>query len=395
MLPKIKNGELFPDYETFLPKNLQKEIGFLKDFFKPYTDRVYLVGGAVRDMIRKRYHKENIEIVDLDIEVYGIDKTFFESLMQKLNAKGVGKSFFVYKYKENIDISLPRVESKIGKGHKGFKVELAKSEKEASRRRDFKMNALMLNIFDGKILDFWGGIEDIFKKRISIIDEEKFKEDSLRVLRAMQFSARFGYKIEKKSCEIMRDIELNDLSNERIFWEFEKMFKAKNLHFGLYYLLVLGIFKKIFNLEPNRDFFFRTVFELAKNRHLFEKEIDKFYFLYIIGKNLHKNFFYFLDILKTPNEYYKIFKRQKYLPRSRSDRFLVALSMLYPLKNWLGNYKEDVKIRAKKLGFWDRSFDGGIYPKELLKEGFIGKELGIELKRRRLDMIRKNFKGKE
>lgn len=390
---KIKNGDIFPDYEKLLPKNLKDELHFLKKFFSPYTSRIYLVGGAVRDLIRKRYLNEKIDIVDLDLEVYGVEPKDFEKLMKDLNAKGVGKSFFVYKYKENIDISLPRVESKIGVGHKGFKVDLAKDEKEASLRRDFKMNALMLNIYSGKILDFWGGIEDIFNKKISIIDEEKFKEDSLRVLRAMQFSARFGYKIDKKSCEIMREIELNDLSKERIFWEFEKMFKAKFLHFGLYYLISLDIDKKIFNLKLNR-IFYKSAFEYIKNRDFFEKHIYKFYFLYILSKNLHKKYNYFLDILQTPNEYYKIFKKQKFLPKNRTDRFLVALSMLYPLKNWLGNYKVDVKKRAKKFDVWDKSFDGGIFAKDLLKEGFSGKELGIELKRRRLEKIRKLYKGK-
>jgi len=391
----IKHGDLLPDFEKLLPPNLQIELIYLKNFFLPFSQRIYLVGGAVRDMIRKRYQNEDVEIVDLDIEVYGIEPNLFDKLMRKLGAKGVGKSFFVYKYKENIDISLPRVESKVGVGHKGFKVSLAKEEKEASLRRDFKMNALMINIYDGKILDFWGGIEDIFKKQISIIDEEKFKEDSLRVLRGMQFSARFGYKIEKKSCFVMREIDLDDLSSERIFWEFEKMFKGKFLHFGLYYLIVLNISKKIFHIEINKKIFHKTALELAKNRTSFEKRIYKFYFLYILGKNLHKNFYYFLLFLKTPNEYYKIFKRQKFLPRNATDRFLVALSMLYPLKNWLGNYKKDVKKRAKKFDIWDKSFDARITPKDLLKEGYSGKKLGIELKHRRLEVIRKNFKGRE
>ncbi|WP_281950701.1 CCA tRNA nucleotidyltransferase [Nitrosophilus kaiyonis] len=391
---KIKHQDIFPGYEKLLPENLQKELQFLKKLFSKYTDRVYLVGGAVRDLIRKKYQNIDIDIVDLDIEVYSIEPNIFEKLMKKIGAKGVGKSFFVYKYKENIDISLPRVESKIGVGHKAFEVKLAKSEKEASIRRDFKMNALMLNVYSGKILDFWGGIEDIFSKRISIINEEKFKEDSLRVLRAMQFSARFGYKIEKKSCGIMKEISLNDLSSERIFWEFEKMFKAKYLHFGLYYLISLDIAKKLFDIELDKRFFLKTSKELYKNRKFFEKDIYKFYFLYIFSKNLHKRYDYFLDILKTPNEYYKIFKKQKYLPKNRTDRFLVALSMLYPLNRWLGNYKIDVKNRAMKFDIWKKSFDGGIKAVDLLKEGFSGKELGEELKRRRLKIIRKLYRGK-
>jgi len=394
MRHKIEHGDLFPDFEKLLPKKLQNELHFLKKIFSPYTSRVYLVGGAVRDMIRKRFQKEDLDIVDLDIEVYSIEPQIFEKIMEKIGAKGVGKSFFVYKYKENIDISLPRVESKVNEGHRGFRVKLAKDEKEASIRRDFKMNALMLNVFTGKILDFWGGIEDIFNKKISIIDETKFKEDSLRVLRGMQFSARFGYKIEDRSCMIMKKIDLNDLSKERIFWEFEKMFKGKFLHYGLYYLLALKIWQKIFKISVNKAFFYKSAFELVKNRDFFEKDIYKFYFLFIISKNLHKNYNYFLDILQTPNEYYKIFRKQKFIPKNRTDRFLVALSMLYPINRWLGNYKKDVKKRAKKFDIWEKSFDGGVFAKDLLKEGFSGKELGEELRRRRLKKIKELYKGR-
>ncbi len=383
------------DFNKELPKSLQKEIEFLKSFFKNYSNRVYLVGGAVRDILRKRFFNEDIKIVDIDLEVFGVNEKTFENLMKKLGAKGVGKSFFVYKYRENIDISLPRVESKVGVGHRAFRVKIAKDEKEAARRRDFKMNALMLNIFNSNLLDFFGGVDDIKNKKISIIDEEKFKEDSLRVLRAIQFSARFGYKIEKNSAKIMQKISLDDLSSQRVFWEFEKMFKAKFLHFGLYYLLNLKVFEKIFNLKGSRRFFLKSALELARNRKNFEKDIYKFYFLYIVRKNIHKKILYFLDILKAPNEYYKMFKKQKLLPKNRSDRFLVALSLTYPLKLWLGNYKRDVKKRAKKFDIWDKKFDGGVKPKDILKEGFFGKELGIEIKKRRLEIIRKNYKGIE
>ena len=98
---------------------------------KPYTKRAYLVGGAVRDILM------NKTPTDFDIEIYDITPQEFEKIMDKINAKGVGKSFFVYKYK-NFDLSLPRIENKTGHGHKGFSVKLTNDEKTASLRRDFK-----------------------------------------------------------------------------------------------------------------------------------------------------------------------------------------------------------------------------------------------------------------
>jgi len=102
------------------------------NFLKPYTTRAYLVGGASRDILMGKTP------TDFDIEIYDISPQFFEKLMLKLGAKGVGKSFFVYKYK-NFDLSLPRIENKNGYGHTGFEVKITQSEKANS-----------LNTYDGK-----------------------------------------------------------------------------------------------------------------------------------------------------------------------------------------------------------------------------------------------------
>lgn len=390
MQARFKHQGFYPELLEKLPENLRTELEFLKNFFAPYTKRVYMVGGSVRDLVRNEIFHTSYSITDLDLEVYGIAPEEFDALMQKLGAKGVGKSFFVYKYKTDIDISLPRIESKVGKGHRAFHVELAKDEKEASRRRDFRMNALMLNIFDGKLLDFWGGVEDIVHRRIAIIDSQKFKEDSLRVLRAMQFSARFGFRIEPKSAAIMCEIPLDDLSHERIFWEFEKMFLGAYLHYGLYYLLALGIAKKIFGIAVSRKIYLRTALEMQRGRKHFQPKLYKFYFLYIFAKNLHKRFDYFLERLHTPRVYFQAFRKQKSLPKRRSDRFLAALAMRFGLKEYLGNYKIDVQERAKKLGLWEKPFMP-VTPKELLAEGFAGEALGKELRKRTLQIIRQRF----
>lgn len=122
------------------PLNLQSQIKEIKKLLHPYTQRAYFVGGCVRDAYLN-ISQENI--FDIDIEVYDIPPKDFDELMKKLGAQGVGKSFFVYKYKD-IDLALPRIERKVGVGHKAFEVAIAKDEQEASKRRDFTMNSLML-----------------------------------------------------------------------------------------------------------------------------------------------------------------------------------------------------------------------------------------------------------
>ncbi|MGM0623570.1 MAG: CCA tRNA nucleotidyltransferase, partial [Campylobacterota bacterium] len=88
------------------------------------------MGGAVRDALLGR------PCHDFDLEIHGCSPKEFDALMRALGAKGVGKSFFVYKYKD-IDIALPRTEKKIATGHRGFTVDLARGTKQASMRRDF------------------------------------------------------------------------------------------------------------------------------------------------------------------------------------------------------------------------------------------------------------------
>ncbi len=359
-----------------IPPPFLSELQKIKKYLSSYTKRVYLVGGCVRDLLMGR------ELKDFDLEVYDIEPELFDKLMKKFGAKGVGKSFFVYKYKV-FDIALARREKKVSKGHRGFLVEVAKDEKEASRRRDFTMNALMVNLFSGELLDLWGGVRDIERKLIRIVDKERFKEDSLRVLRAMQFSARLGFKVEKNSCEIMKEIDLLDLTKDRIFWEFEKMFFGKFLHFGLYYLSALEISKKLLNLTISKEVFFKTALELAKNRDKFDKRYYQYYFLYILSKNLNISFDKIALMINAPNSYLKILRKQVPLPKEVSDKFLLTLSLDYPIKEWLGNYFDSVKERAVKLGIYEEKFKSKIKAEDLLKEGFRARELGRELLRRK------------
>ena len=282
----------------------------IKNILKPYTKKAYLVGGGCRDILMGKIPN------DFDIEIYDISPTLFDEIMKKIDAKGVGKSFFVYKYK-NFDLSLPRTENKIGTGHRGFEVKITNDPKLASKRRDFTINSIMINIFDETILDFWGGVNDIKNKTIRLIDKDKFKEDSLRVLRAMQFSARLKFKIEKQTIEVCKNIDLSDLSDDRIYKEFEKMFNSEFLYYGFYYFIKMDIDTKIFNKKFQ---FFPLGFKFRKNPHIS-------YFLYHLKKDKKIDIEFFPKKIKTPAK----LKKQ---PKIVTNRFLYALSLKYPLKIW-------------------------------------------------------------
>ncbi|WP_353662731.1 CCA tRNA nucleotidyltransferase [Hydrogenimonas sp. SS33] len=370
-----------------LPSEAARELRVVETFFRTrYPDvKLYLVGGAVRDMVMGR------DAYDLDIECFGIEPEPFDEAMRQLGVKGVGKSFFVYKYGSHIDIALPRIERKVGEGHRGFAVSLARDTKEASRRRDFTMNALMLDLQTGEVVDHWGGLEDIRRRLIRVVDAGKFVEDSLRVLRAMQFSARLKFRIEPKSRDLMRSMALDDLTPERVFWEFEKMFNAPWLHYGLFAMLDLRIGEKLMNLTADRAQFIRMARHMAKARRLEEGAMRPYYFLFILSSDLKRSALRLCEAIHTPNIYKKILVFQKRVPRRITDRFLGGLALRFALRQWLGIYADDVYARCRRLGIYHHPFDPGIRPAQLLEEGYSGKALGEELRRRQLDAVRRQF----
>ncbi len=201
---------------------LPKTLHTISNVLSKHDAKAIIVGGAVRD------HWMQQPVKDYDIEVYGLDT--LESLGQILSQYGsvnlVGRSFGVLKFThagEEYDFSFPRRESKSGSGHRGFAVTVdgEMDFEEAARRRDFSLNAMGYEIENGIFLDPFGGREDMAQRRLRHIDSRTFVEDPLRVYRAVQFAARFGYALApqtEKLCQEMVDKGmLEELPKERIY----------------------------------------------------------------------------------------------------------------------------------------------------------------------------------
>jgi tRNA nucleotidyltransferase (CCA-adding enzyme) len=181
--------------------------------------RALVVGGWVRDRLIGRPSK------DVDIEVFGLDAAPLRGLLERLGrVETIGESFTVYKAGD-IDVALPRRESKVGRGHRGFLVEgdPTMTVEEASRRRDFTINAISWDPLTGEYLDPRGGRADLDARILRVVDPATFADDSLRVLRAMQFVARFELSPAAGTIDICRAIALDDLPAERIWGEMEKL----------------------------------------------------------------------------------------------------------------------------------------------------------------------------
>ena len=206
--------------------------------------RALLVGGCVRDVLM------NIEPKDWDVEVYGVEPAKLRSLLDEFGPVNVvGEAFTVYKLGPTLDVSLPRRERKLGRGHRAFVIEGDPSMtiEDAARRRDFTVNAILQDPLSGEIIDPAGGQEDLKNTKLRAVSAATFAEDSLRVLRAAQLAARFKFDVEPETVALCRAIDLSDLPAERIWGEMEKLLlHARQPARGLDWLQKLGALEQLF-----------------------------------------------------------------------------------------------------------------------------------------------------
>ena len=204
--------------------------------------RALVVGGWVRDRIL------GVPSKDIDVEVYGLPASALRALLERFGrVDAVGEQFTVFKLGD-IDVALPRRESKTSRGHRGFDVQgdPSMSIAEASRRRDFTINAISWDPLTGEYLDPCHGRDDLGRRILRAVDASTFADDSLRVLRALQFAARFDLVVEDQTRDLCRSIELDDLPKERVFGEIEKLLVgARRPSVGFALGLDLGVIDRL------------------------------------------------------------------------------------------------------------------------------------------------------
>jgi tRNA nucleotidyltransferase (CCA-adding enzyme) len=204
--------------------------------------RALIVGGWVRDRLRGHPSK------DIDFEVFGIGQERLPALLSSFGrVEPVGQSFPVYKV-GGMDVSLPRRESKSGRGHKGFNVigDPTMTIEEAARRRDFTINAIAWDPLTDTYEDPFDGRGDITRRVLRVVDPATFADDSLRVLRAIQFAARFEFTLHDDTAALCRRIPLDDLPSERIWGEIEKLLlAARRPSIGFALALDLGVIDQV------------------------------------------------------------------------------------------------------------------------------------------------------
>lgn len=223
-------------------------------FFEALTKahaEVFLVGGCVRDALI------GIPPKDLDIVVR---KVPIDDLVAVLKKHGhvnlVGKSFGIIKFRpheapdEDLDIALPRVETSTGTGHRDFKVDFDHNLEIAQDlyRRDFTINAIAKNLITGDLVDPYSGQDDLRLKLIRTVFENSFVEDPLRLIRAVQFAARFGFRIEPATLTRMtaQSDLIRTVARERIVEEIRKLFTAPKPSVGFDIMRDTGLLRHVF-----------------------------------------------------------------------------------------------------------------------------------------------------
>jgi tRNA nucleotidyltransferase (CCA-adding enzyme) len=243
--------------------------------------RALLVGGCVRDMLM------GVQPKDWDLEVYNLDPAKLRELLDRFGPVNVvGEAFTVYKLGRDIDVSIPRRERKSGRGHRAFVIEgdPAMSIVEATRRRDFTINAILQDPLTSEIIDPFDGQLDINQRTLRVVSPDTFGEDSLRVLRAAQFAARFKFEVEPETAALCQTIELTDLPAERIWGEMEKLLlRARQPSVGLEWLNKFGAIDQLFpeirslrdvpqdpEWHPEGDVYVHTLLAVDRARELID-----------------------------------------------------------------------------------------------------------------------------
>ena len=267
--------------------------------------KVYIVGGTVRDEIMGCHDQH-----DVDVEVYHLSYQQLCNILQKYgHVNTFGQAFAIVRLDQlpHYDFALPRQEKKTGDRHQDFEtlIDPDLPLEKAVLRRDLTINALMYDYQQKKIIDLCHGIEDIQNQIIRCVDEKRFIEDPLRVLRVARFKAKLQFQVEprtQKLCQQMvLDKMLDSLSKERIYQEYCQILMSDMPSLGFQflkdiealppYLHALTTTQQRLDFHPEGDVFSHTMLVIDVASHVKQKTDHPLWFmwsclLHDIGKPL-------------------------------------------------------------------------------------------------------------
>ena len=317
---------------------------------------IFLVGGAIRDILL------NIVPQELDFCINGEISEFKEFINENQKLKIIKVSEFeTYKilFKEKMyDFSLTRKESYIPKGSlpkiNAFNVDIETDLK----RRDFTINSIAMNIKNDldELIDPCNGINDLNNKIIKIIHNESFKDDPTRTYRALKFSKRYNFKIDKSTLKNLIDsVEyIKVLSKERIKNEIEKICKERNFIKILKELKKIDILKYFFDIDPLKikannnkiDNWFYLIYQIRK---IDSSKNNTFFLEYNFSKKFKEkinNLIFITNLIeKNSTDFYKKITENDFIILKKFD--IDHFNLLSILEN--KNNKKIINLKASIL----------------------------------------------
>ena len=229
-----------------LPNSVLK----MNQIFKENGYELYVVGGAVRDLLYGSEPK------DFDLATNAKPEEI-KSILNMYRTIELGEQFgIVNVVTEDGQYEIATFRRDIGKGRRPDSVEFTTIDQDV-KRRDLTINALFYDIDKGEVVDLVGGIGDIERNVVRTVGspEDRFGEDRLRILRAIRFAGRFGSDLDPETdLALQRDASLEGISGERIRDEFIKgIISAKSLKKYMTMLDKYNLFDWIFSsLDVNK-----------------------------------------------------------------------------------------------------------------------------------------------
>lgn len=296
---------------------------------KSLGGEIYFVGGCVRDFFLNKKSK------DIDLLVRKVESENLTVLLKKYGRVDlVGESFGIIKFKpfdsnEDFDIALPRTEKWTGeKGYRAFNTisdPFLEIEKDLERR-DFTINSIAKNAFTGEFVDPFGGIKDINNRVIKMTNPETFKDDPLRMLRAIQFASRFNFliDIETERSIITNGERIKEIPFERVLIELDKIVKKGSISLAYYLLDTTNLGYHIFGVEIKSSPYNYDVFNNSDS-------IGSFLF-FLLKNKLSGNVSEFMKSKICSNDDVKICKALEFAYSTQKPTYMDAFK-LYALSS--------------------------------------------------------------
>lgn len=355
------------------------------DKLNKHNAKPIIIGGYIRDFLL------NIDSNDIDIEVYNIS-TFkkLENILKEFgNVTSVGKNFGVCKLSFDdlsLDFTLPRIDSKIGSGHSGFNVKIDENLDFtlAAKRRDFTINAIGYDVVNKKMLDPYNGIADLKKKALKMVNTDTFIEDPLRVLRAVQFCARFDLKMDRElfslCFKMVEQNMLQELPKERIYEEIKKLLlKSPNPSLGFTILKELNALKYFLKCSCSMTHIDKMAKENITNKRTKEVlmlatmcysfspfEIEELILNFSNDKRLLKEVVLLVKNLNVMQNLYSKksidYELYKLATKLKVEELLVLSEIIF-------GKKKSIKIRVKELGILNKKMPALLHGRDLISLG--------------------------